>query len=50
MCHDYEWEIRWALAEEARRQAQRIEDEMKRKPKPKAPAEEKPRDVEPAPA
>lgn len=51
MCHDYEWEYRWALAEDVRRRAQQLEDELKKKPKPAAPvAEQKPKDLEPAPA
>lgn len=51
MCHDYEWEYHRMLAEDVRRQAQKREDELKKKPKPAAPAsEQKPQDLEPAPA
>ena len=51
MCLEYEWEYMQARAEEARRLAQKLEDEIKRKPKPAAPAapEAKPQDAEPVP-
>lgn len=52
MCHDYEWEYHRMLAEDVRRRAQKYAQELK-KPKPVAPAaapEEKPQDLEPAPA
>ena len=52
MCLEYEWEYMQIRAEEARKLAQKIEDDLKRKPKPAAPAsapEGKPQDVEPVP-
>lgn len=38
MCLEYEWEYMQIRAEEARKLAQKIEDDLKRKPKPAAPA------------
>lgn len=53
MCLEYEWEYMQLRAEEARRLARKIEDDLKRKPKPAAPAgaapEGKPKDAEPVP-
>jgi len=37
MCLEYEWEYMQIRAEEARKLAQKIEDDLKRKPKPEAP-------------
>ena len=51
MCLEYEWEYMKMRAEEARKLAQKLEDE-RRKPKPAAPAsapEAKPQDAEPVP-
>ena len=52
MCLEYEWEYMQLRAEEARRLAQKIEDDLRKKPKPAAPAqapEDKPQDAEPVP-
>lgn len=52
MCLEYEWEYMQIRAEEARKLAQKIEDDLKRKPKPAAPAsapEGKAQDAEPVP-
>jgi len=51
MCLEYEWEYMQIRAEEARKLAKKIEDDLK-KPKPAAPAsapEAKPQDAEPVP-
>ena len=39
MCLEYEWEYMQIRAEEARKLAKQLEDDLKRKPKPAAPAE-----------
>jgi len=51
MCLEYEWEYMKIRAEEARKLAKQLEDDLK-KPRPAAPAsapEAKPQDAEPVP-
>jgi hypothetical protein len=49
MCLEYEWEYMQIRAEEARKLAKKIEEDLK-KPKPAAPVTEgKPQDAEPVP-
>lgn len=52
MCLDHEWEYMQLRAEQARKLAQKIEDDLRKKPKPVAPASapaDKPQDTEPVP-
>jgi hypothetical protein len=58
MCLEYEWEYMQIRAEEARKLAKKIEDDLRKKPKPTAPAtvtpaqagaEAQPQDTEPVP-
>jgi len=51
MCLEYEWEYMQIRAEEARKLAKQLEDDLRRKPKPAAPAapEARPQDTEPVP-
>ena len=49
MCLEYEWEYMRQRAEEARKAMQKAEQDMKKKPKPAAPAAEPKGQEEPVP-